>query len=150
MRGIEKVMTDTRSRTVRSRIMSAVGHKDTGPEMVVRRLLHRLGYRYRLHAKELPGKPDIVFRPRRKAIFVHGCFWQGHGCSKGRLPKSKLDYWAPKIKRNVERDHANMKRLVDLDWDSLVIWQCELGCEVDLLNRLQNFLAGNSKQGIAE
>ncbi len=86
---------DTRTSEQRRRIMQAVKSRDTGPEMIVRRLLHRMGYRYRLHRKDLPGKPDVALVSRRKAIFVHGCFWHGHGCPKGRLPKSRLDYWQP-------------------------------------------------------
>ena len=135
---------DNRSNALRSKTMAAVRQKDTGPEMVVRRLLHRLGYRYRLHAKELPGRPDIVFRPRRKVIFVHGCFWHGHGCGKGQLPKSKLDYWGPKIQKNIERDRVNVRDLQERGWDVLVVWQCELLSESELQERLERFLAGDS------
>jgi DNA mismatch endonuclease (patch repair protein) len=138
-------MTDTRTVEVRSKIMASVGQKNTGPEMVVRRLLHRLGYRYRLHAKELPGRPDIVFRPRRKAIYVHGCFWHGHGCSKGKLPKSKLEYWGPKISRNAKRDKENVSEVRKLGWDVMVIWQCELGNEAELQGRLESFLGSRAE-----
>ena len=94
---------------LRSRTMRAVKGRDTKPEMAVRRLLHRMGYRYRLHRKELPGRPDIVFGSRRKVIFVHGCFWHGHSCKRGnRLPKTNAEYWQTKIARNVER-HTGMR-----------------------------------------
>ena len=95
---------DTRTEEQRRRIMQAVRTRDTGPEMIVRRLLHSLSYRYRLHRNDLPGKPDVAFLSRRKAIFVHGCFWHGHGCPQGRPPKSRLDYWKPKLDGNRERD----------------------------------------------
>ncbi|CAN0579472.1 unnamed protein product, partial [Laminaria digitata] len=107
-------MVDTRSPAQRRRIMQAVKSKDTKPELVVRRLLHSFGYRYRLHRKELPGKPDIVFPSRKKAVFVHGCFWHWHGCPKGQLPKSRLDYWQPKLAKNVERDRTKKEQLESL------------------------------------
>src|SRR5712664_2810518 len=97
-------MADTRTKEQRSRIMKSVGTYHTGPELTVRRLLHRLGYRYRLHRRDLPGRPDIVFPGRRKAIFIHGCFWHGHDCSKGKLPKSRTEYWTAKIRANQDRD----------------------------------------------
>ena len=95
---------DTRTPEQRRRIMQAVKSRNTGPEMIVRRLLHGMGYKYQLYRKDLPGKPDIALASRRKAIFVHGCFWHGHSCPKGRLPKSRLDYWQPKLAKNRERD----------------------------------------------
>ena len=110
---------DTRTPVQRRRIMQAVKSMHTKPEMAVRRLLHRMGYRYRLHRKDLPGRPDIAFGSRRKAVFVHGCFWHGHGCAKGRLPKSRLDYWQPKIAQNVERDRTKREQLEALGWDFL-------------------------------
>lgn len=119
-------MADTRTPDQRSRIMRAVRRKDTGPELTLRKLLHRAGFRYRLHSKELPGKPDIVFPKRRKAIFVHGCFWHAHGCSKGQPPKSQEQYWAPKLLANAERDQRRLHELEALGWSSLVVWQCEL------------------------
>src|SRR5690348_10768683 len=97
-------MADTRTPAQRSRIMASVQQRNTGPEWIVRRLLHSNGHRYRLHSKKLPGKPDIVFGARKKAIFVHGCFWHGHDCAKGRSPKSRLDYWGPKLEANRRRD----------------------------------------------
>ena len=131
---------DTRTEEQRRRIMQAVKSRDTGPEMIVRRLLHRLGYRYRLHRKDLPGKPDVAFVSRRKAIFVHGCFWHGHGCPKGRLPKSRLDYWKPKLNGNRERDRRKEEELRSLGWSVLVIWQCETADLEALARRLLRFL----------
>lgn len=133
-------MVDTRTPQQRRRIMQSVGTLDTGPEMVVRRLLHRLGYRYRLHSGKLPGHPDLVFPARRKVVFVHGCFWHGHGCAKGRLPKSRLDYWAPKIERNRQRDASVLTRLSDLGWQALVVWQCETQDLKSLERKLLKFI----------
>lgn len=112
--------------TVRSKIMSSVGTRDTGPEMLLRRSLHRLGYRYRTNSRTLPGKPDLVFPARRKAIFVHGCFWHGHGCRWGRPPKSRPEYWAPKIAANRLRDTRVLRQLRREGWSTLIVWQCEL------------------------
>lgn len=135
-------MTDHLSQELRSRNMAAVKGKNTLPEMVVRRLLHRLGYRYRLHAKDLPGKPDIVNRSRKKAVFVHGCFWHGHGCKRGnRQPKTNADYWLQKIDRNAERDHRHIAELEAAGWDVLVIWESEIKRD-DLTQRLQSFMNG--------
>ncbi len=110
----------------RSEIMSSVGTKDTRPEMIVRRHLHRLGFRYSLHRRDLPGRPDLVFPARRGVILVHGCFWHGHGCAWGRLPKTRLDYWGPKIAANLERDRDAVERLTALGWQVHVVWQCSL------------------------
>ncbi|MFG1342479.1 very short patch repair endonuclease [Xanthobacter autotrophicus] len=111
----------------RSRNMQANRGKDTKPEMEVRRLLHALGYRYRLHRRDLPGKPDLVFPARRRVIEVRGCFWHGHGCHPlGQLPKSRTDYWAPKIARNKERDVRNIAALRDQGWDVLEVWECRI------------------------
>ena len=124
----------------RSRTMRAVKGRDTKPEMAVRRLLHRLGYRYRLYRADLPGKPDLVFPVRRKTIFVHGCFWHGHDCKRGaRVPKNNRAYWVRKISRNRERDCANRKLLGDDGWDSLVVWECEIE-PAALTERLRRFL----------
>ncbi len=119
-------VADTRTKEQRSRIMKSVGSRNTGPELAVRRLLHHLGYRYRLHRRDLPGKPDIVFPGRRSVIFVHGCFWHGHDCDKGKLPKSRAEYWIAKIKSNQERDARAMARLKETGWRTLSVWQCEL------------------------
>lgn len=125
----------------RSRIMRAVKGTDTGPERAVRRVLHRSGYRYRLHRKDLPGKPDLAFPGRRKVIFVHGCFWHGHHCKRGdREPKTNVNYWRAKIARNKERDAAHQARLRDLGWDVLVVWECEITAADGLTDRLRRFL----------
>ena len=108
--------------------MAAIRSKDTKPEIAVRSMVHKLGYRFRLHAKDLPGHPDLVFRSRKKVIFVHGCFWHLHSsakCRDGRLPKSNQSYWKPKLLKNVERDKRSLKELRALKWKALVIWECE-------------------------
>jgi DNA mismatch endonuclease (patch repair protein) len=125
--------------------MSAVRTKDTGPELVVRQILTRLGYRYRLHRKDLPGRPDIVFPRRKKVIFVHGCFWHGHECDKGRAPKSRLEYWSPKLEANRERDAANVARLEGAGWEILIVWQCETRDREALEARLAKFVDGIEK-----
>ena len=125
----------------RSRTMRAVKDRDTKPEMAVRRLLHRMGYRYRLHQKDLPGKPDIVFRPRRKVIFVHGCFWHGHSCKRGnRLPRTNAEYWQTKIARNVERHLDQLGELTEAGWTGLTLWECELTDKDTVTRRLGTFL----------
>lgn len=120
--------------------MQSVRSRNTGPEMAVRSLLHKLGYRFRLHRKDLPGTPDIVFPSRQKIIFVHGCFWHGHDCSKGRLPKSKTDFWGTKVARNQERDASALSRLHELEWTVVTIWQCELRDLDALTKKLTAFL----------
>jgi len=111
----------------RSEIMSRIHSKNTAPEIAVRRLVYSLGYRYRLHSNELPGKPDLVFAKRKKVIFVHGCFWHMHpNCPKGRPPKSKLEYWLPKLKKNRSRDLRLQRKLRSQKWGVLIVWQCEL------------------------
>ncbi len=125
----------------RSRTMRAVKGRDTKPELAVRRLLHRMGYRYRLHRKDLPGKPDIVFGPRRKVIFVHGCFWHGHSCKRGsRLPKANAEYWQAKIARNVERYSGQLDELTAAGWTGLTLWECELADEDAVARRVSTFL----------
>jgi DNA mismatch endonuclease, patch repair protein len=107
--------------------MSRVKGANTGPELTVRRFLWRRGYRYRLHRRDLPGSPDIVFHSRRKVIFVHGCFWHRHpGCKLARFPKSKKDFWVPKLERNRERDLENQRLLRNRGWSICVVWECEL------------------------
>jgi len=106
--------------------MSSVGTSNTGPEMTLRRALHRFGFRYRTNHPGLPGRPDIVFPRLKKAIFVHGCFWHGHRCRKGRLPKSRLGYWEQKIEANRQRDRRSLRLLRKSGWSVLVVWQCEL------------------------
>lgn len=112
---------------VRSRTMRAVRSKDTKPELIVRRLVHSLGFRFRLHRKDLPGSPDLVFPRRRKVIFVHGCFWHGHDCARGaRQPKTNADYWIAKVARNRDRDQRTQQLLSEAGWESCIIWECEL------------------------
>ncbi|MBX7252582.1 MAG: very short patch repair endonuclease [Candidatus Promineofilum sp.] len=125
----------------RSAVMRRVRSKDTKPELIVRRLAHKMGYRYRLHAKELPGRPDMVFSKRKKIVFVHGCMWHGHeGCPNNRRPHSRQEYWIPKLEGNKRRDVANMASLNEQGWDVLVIWECEVGNVVELAERLAGFL----------
>ncbi len=125
----------------RSEIMGRVRSRDTKPEMVVRRLVHAMGYRYRLHARDLPGRPDLVFRPRCKAIFIHGCFWHRHpSCVLARLPKSREDFWLPKLEANRQRDLKNERALQDAGWKVLAVWECELGDVAELKNRIKEFL----------
>jgi DNA mismatch endonuclease, patch repair protein len=134
-------MVDKLSSSDRSRVMSRVKGKDTAPEMTVRRLLHALGYRYRLHGKQLPGKPDIVFAARRKLIFVHGCFWHQHtGCRKSTIPDTRRDFWSEKLARNVSRDERTEGQLRALGWDVLVVWECDVRDKEGLTRRLIDFV----------
>ncbi len=111
----------------RSATMRAVKSRDTKPEITVRRVLHSLGYRFRLHRKDLPGTPDIVLPGRRKVIFVHGCFWHGHDCARGaRVPKANRDYWIQKIARNRERDRNSAQELAAKGWKVFVAWECHV------------------------
>lgn len=120
-------MTDTLTPAQRRRTMQAVKSGDTKPELLVRRRLHALGYRYRLHDRRLPGKPDLVFARRGAVVFVHGCFWHGHDCARGaRRPAANRDYWARKIARNRARDAANREALEAMGWRVLTVWECEL------------------------
>ncbi len=120
--------------------MAAVTGKNTGPELTVRRLLFGLGYRYRLYAKDLPGRPDIVFRKRQCVIFVNGCFWHGHDCPRGRAPSSNVKFWRRKIGRNRERDARVRDELRREGWRVLAIWQCETKTPNQLRRRLSRFL----------
>lgn len=136
-------MKATTTNPIRSAMMRAVKSTDTVPEMIVRRLVYALGYRYRLHRKDLPGKPDLVFAGRRKVIMVNGCFWHGHDCARGgRQPKTNSEYWKAKIGRNVARDAANLAALEDAGWDVLTIWECETKASdrPTLEQRLREFL----------
>ncbi|KQS03647.1 endonuclease [Sphingomonas sp. Leaf357] len=140
-------MVDTLTPKARSERMARVRNRDTKPKLVVRRMLHAMGYRYRLHAKDLPGKPDIVFRGRRKVIFVHGCFWHRHpdpACPLARMPKSRLDFWGPKLEANRARDLATAVRLEAMGWSVLLVWECELRDREHLGNKLRRFIEGNS------
>ncbi|WP_180606362.1 DNA mismatch endonuclease Vsr [Agrobacterium vitis] len=125
----------------RSKTMRAVRSKDTKPELIVRRLLHSLGFRFRLHRRDLPGSPDLVFPGRHKVIFVHGCFWHGHDCSRGaRVPKTNQVYWTDKVKRNRERDERSHRLLSELGWTTCVVWECEIKDRVRLTDRVLSFL----------
>lgn len=122
-----EVRIDPLSPDERSERMGRILGKDTKPELIVRSLTHDMGYRYRLHVKELPGCPDMVFPSKKKVIFVHGCFWHLHGrCSHYKYPKTRLDFWDPKLRENKKRDLRNRRKLGRLGWDVLVIWECEL------------------------
>lgn len=125
----------------RSAVMRSVRSQDTAPELFVRGILHRLGYRYRLHNKRLPGKPDIVFAGRKKVIFVHGCFWHGHLCARGcRVPQGNRDYWVAKVARNRDRDTRNSDALNSQGWRTLIVWECETAKSEELVSRLIAFL----------
>lgn len=127
----------------RSENMRRIKSKDMKPELLVRSIVHGMGYRYRLHRKDLPGKPDLVFGPKRKVIFVHGCFWHGHerkGCRDARRPKSNIDYWNPKLARNKERDAERAAQLQANGWDVLVIWECETQDNKTLQKTIKKFL----------
>ncbi|MEQ5786831.1 DNA mismatch endonuclease Vsr [Erythrobacter sp. NFXS35] len=127
--------------------MASVSGKDTKPEMIVRRRLHRLGFRYRLHRRDLPGSPDLVFPTRRKVVFVHGCYWHGHGCRWGKLPKSNQIYWRSKIEANRDRDSRNIADLRKMGWSSLVVWQCALRAEDAAINAIVEYLRSGDDSG---
>ncbi len=134
---------DTLSKAQRSERMSRVRGKDTKPELLVRKLVHGMGYRYRLHRRDLPGTPDLVFPGRKKVIFVHGCFWHRHpdpACKLARLPKSRLEFWLPKLESNRARDIENTARLEELGWETMTIWECQLGDREALEARVREFL----------
>jgi DNA mismatch endonuclease (patch repair protein) len=120
--------------------MRRIRSKGMLPELAVRSLVHRMGYRFRLHRKDLPGKPDLVFVSRRKVIFVHGCFWHAHDCKMAHKPKSNADYWAPKLARNRTRDARNIETLTAVGWKSLIIWECETEVDKRLAQRIKTFL----------
>jgi DNA mismatch endonuclease (patch repair protein) len=124
----------------RSANMRAIRSKDMQPELKVRSLVHKLGYRFRLHRKDLPGKPDLVFGPRRKVIFVHGCFWHSHNCKTAHVPKSNQAYWGPKLERNKTRDGKNIEALQAEGWQALVVWECEVRDESGVKRRVRTFL----------
>ena len=131
---------DTLTPEQRSALMARIRGVDTKPELFVRRALHGQGYRFRLHGRGLPGKPDIVFRKRKRAVFVHGCFWHRHGCKRTTHPKSRQDYWEDKFAKNVARDRRNAALLADDGWDVFVAWECEVDSDETLLQRLMEFL----------
>jgi DNA mismatch endonuclease, patch repair protein len=125
----------------RSENMRRIRSKGMKPEMIVRRLVHAMGYRYRLHSPSLPGRPDLVFSRLKKIIEVRGCFWHQHdGCIDSHIPKSRTDYWLPKLAGNRERDRKNLSELRRLGWRVLILWECEIGSSTRLATRLQRFL----------
>jgi len=134
---------DTLSPEARSERMALIRGKDTKPEMVVRRLVHSMGYRYRLHVKGLPGKPDLAFRSRKKVIWVHGCFWHRHDdpqCKLARLPKSRVDFWREKLEGNRQRDLRHQQDLVAMGWSYIIVWECQLKGIDRLRERIVDFL----------
>jgi DNA mismatch endonuclease (patch repair protein) len=136
---------DTISPERRSENMRRIRGKDTKPELIVRKALFAMGYRYRLHAAKLPGKPDLVFAKLRKVIFVHGCFWHNHShiqCKIARLPKTNSDYWADKLRRNVERDAGHLTELRQAGWKVLVIWECQIRSIASHMRPIKRFLEG--------
>ena len=129
--------------------MRSVRRRNTTPELTVRRLLHKMGYRFRLHPKGMPGTPDVVLPKWRTAIFVHGCFWHGHTCRLGKLPATRTDYWIPKIAENRHRDEAKLAQLTKLGWNVITVWQCDIRDEAKLMVFLSARLCANGlKTGI--
>jgi DNA mismatch endonuclease (patch repair protein) len=134
-------MADVHTPEQRSRNMASIRGKDTKPEKLVRSLLHKLGYRYRLHRKDLPGKPDLVFPARRKVIFVHGCFWHRHNCRWGKVtPATNAEFWQAKRQGTIDRDRRTMEALRAGGWDSYVVWECALRDVTTLSEHLESFL----------
>lgn len=134
-------MTDVLTRSQRSFCMSQIRGKHTNPELTVRRLLHSLGYRYRLHVRNLPGSPDLVFPSRRKLIFVHGCFWHRHRCKLGKpVPSTRRKFWVKKLTQNKLRDRFTRRQLRRVGWDVLTVWECQVRDIEGLTNRLSSFL----------
>lgn len=143
-------MTDTLTPTQRSERMSRVRGRDTKPEMKVRRLLHALGYRFRLHRRDLPGSPDIVLPRLRSVIFVHGCFWHRHDdpdCRLARMPKSRIEFWAPKLLSNQLRDERVQQELEALGWRVLVVWECEVKDQNGLRRKIVGFIGPKGGAG---
>ncbi|MGH8437166.1 MAG: very short patch repair endonuclease [Pseudomonas sp.] len=134
-------MTDVLTQEQRSRCMARIRGKDTTPEVVVRRLVQSLGYRFKTHASDLPGRPDIVMRSRHQAIFVHGCFWHRHSCAEGKvMPATRASFWRAKLHSNKERDVRNLRALRRLGYTVLVVWECQIKKPARLLSQLDNFL----------
>jgi len=139
---------DPLSPAERSELMARIRAKNTKPELVVRRLVHRMGYRYRLHSSKLPGRPDLAFPGRKKAVFVHGCFWHAHqGCRRAFLPKTRPEYWETKLRANRERDVRVCHELERLGWSWLIVWECEVGSP-SLPERLIHFLGSASPRDL--
>ena len=124
----------------RSAMMSRIRGTDTKPELFVRRTLHAMGYRFRTHVRDLPGRPDLVFTKRHAVILVHGCFWHRHGCRKTYAPKSRQEFWQEKFKGNIARDKRNQNLLLDAGWRVLIVWECEVENDDSILGRLLDFL----------
>jgi DNA mismatch endonuclease (patch repair protein) len=144
-------MADTITPEKRSEIMGRVRGKNTGPEVAVRKMLHRMGYRFRLHVKTLPGTPDIVLPRHHKAVLVHGCFWHGHkGCPRAKLPTTRTDFWAEKILKNKHRDAGVVAQLSRMGYSILIVWTCELRRPDALSKRLEEFMRGNDGAQIEE
>ncbi|MEO5810372.1 MAG: DNA mismatch endonuclease Vsr [Sphingomicrobium sp.] len=136
-------MVDSLTKFERSERMALVRHRDTKPEITIRRIVYAFGFRYRLHRRDLPGAPDLAFIGRKKAIFVHGCFWHRHpdsSCKLARMPKSRLDFWEPKLEGNRQRDLKNQSELDAMGWRFLIVWECELRHREQLQNKLLAFL----------
>lgn len=133
---------DTVDKATRSRIMGSVRQKDTKPEMVLRKTLHAMGFRYKLHDKSLPGSPDLVFPKYKAVIFVHGCFWHRHGCKQTTTPTTRKEFWNAKFKANIERDKKNVRDLKKAGWRAFVVWECELkeGINSKILVKIRKFL----------
>lgn len=134
-------MSDSLPTAMRSKLMSRIRSKNTKPELVVRKLIFAAGYRYRLHVRTLPGSPDLVFPRRKKAVFVHGCFWHQHAsCDFARMPKSRVEFWEKKFSDNKKRDQSAIEMLNHAGWAVLVIWECELSDILKLKTRIEKFL----------
>lgn len=139
-------MPDNFDQSLRSRVMARVSGKDTKPEMIVRRLVHRMGYRYRLHARSLPGRPDLVLAKHRKVIFVHGCFWHGHeGCRRATRPTSNVKFWDHKLDANILRDATVRQALEQQGWEVLTVWECQTKNVEALRATLSDFLKGREQ-----
>ncbi|MBF6025350.1 very short patch repair endonuclease [Lysobacter niastensis] len=140
-------MADVVSPEVRSRMMASIRSRNTKPEMLVRRFLHRLGFRYRLSPRDLPGRPDLALPRHKVAVFVHGCFWHGHhGCRFATVPATRTDFWVAKIAANKVRDHANEEKLRDLGWRVAVVWECALRSNSDhAIGRVVDFITSNQR-----
>lgn len=132
---------DSISPQKRSENMARIRSKDSKPELIVRSIIYSLGIRYRLHSTDLPGKPDIVVRKQKKAVFVHGCFWHQHSkCRDGRLPKSRQEYWTEKLENNIKRDQRVQLSLIEMGWSYIVIWECQTKSRCEIRENIKEFL----------
>ncbi len=139
-------MTDRVSAAERSRMMAKVRNRDTAPEILVRKILHAAGFRFRLYRRDLPGRPDIVLPRHRKVIFVHGCFWHGHDCPRGKRPTTNMEFWNAKLDKNIARDAAVRAELEKLGWSVLTVWECETKDRVTLTKTLLRFLSTKASE----